>query len=80
MSYRSRSEPFNDGAEVTPSDSTVLSPTPRGLTVLEAGDVVIELLSGNVLTFVDAPACAVIHYANIKKVKAATTATVATGY
>lgn len=48
--------PVTDGEAITPSDVTVVSPTPRALYVGAAGNLVVEMVGGHELTFVGVPA------------------------
>lgn len=61
-------------AEITPSDSTVLSPTPRGLYVGTTGDLEVTMAGDEAdVTFKSVPAGAVLAV-RVTKVKAATSA------
>lgn len=72
---------FERGAVITPSDVTTYENPPlRGVVVLSEGDVTIVLEhEDEEIPFVGVSAGVVLPYTNIKMVKAATTATVASG-
>jgi hypothetical protein len=60
-------DPFERGFAITPSDSANLSIFTTGLYVGTSGDVKVDLVSGDTLTFV-AMASGVIHRLQVKKV------------
>ena len=60
-------DPFERGFAITPSDSTNLAIFTTGLYVGTQGDVKVDLVGGDTLTFV-AMASGVIHKLQIKKV------------
>ena len=62
-----------DGVAVTPSDSTVLAAT-RSLYVSGAGDVAVEMISGNTVTFAAVPAGTVLPVQVVKVLATGTTA------
>lgn len=68
------SSPATDGVAVTPSDSTVLTTT-RALFVGGAGDLAVEMASGNALTFAGVTAGSILPV-RVTRIKATgTTAT-----
>jgi len=67
-------DPADNAAAVTKSDSTVLSPIPRGLYVGGAGDLVVTMAGGGDITFTAVPAGTILPI-RVSKVKAATSAT-----
>lgn len=74
MSGRVITEQYRGGKAVTPSDTTLLSPT-RGLYIGGTGDITVDFADGTTDVVLTAPTLGVVHPISVVKVKAATTAT-----
>jgi len=70
----SLSGPASHGFAISPSDSTLLPETTRGLYVGTAGDIALLMLSGESLTFAAVPAGAVLPLRLTKVMATGTTA------
>lgn len=67
-------EPYKGGVAITKSDTTLLAPT-RGIYVGGAGDLTVDFADGTVNIVITAPPVGTILPISVKRVKAATTAT-----